>query len=75
LKPYTAETWFIRERSAGFPATPQRWSFRQRPARHKRFAEFAGISGVGEHKLAAYGEDFLQEILAHAWALANVATL
>jgi hypothetical protein len=75
LKPYTVETWFICERSAGFPATPQRWSFRQRPARHKRFGEFAGISGVGECKLTVYGEDFLQEILAHAWALANVATL
>jgi len=29
-------------------------------------AEFAEISGVGERKLAAYGEDFLEVILAHA---------
>jgi ATP-dependent DNA helicase RecQ len=28
--------------------------------------EFADISGVGEHKLAAYGEDFLGIIRAHA---------
>ncbi len=34
--------------------------------RPRTLAEFAEISGVGERKLAAYGEDFLEVILAHA---------
>jgi len=34
--------------------------------RPQTLEEFAHISGIGEHKLAAYGEDFLEVILAHA---------
>ena len=34
--------------------------------RPRTLGEFALISGVGEHKLAAYGEDFLAIIQAHA---------
>ena len=36
--------------------------------RPQTLEEFAHISGIGEHKLAAYGEDFLEVILAHARA-------
>jgi ATP-dependent DNA helicase RecQ len=34
--------------------------------RPRTLSEFADISGVGERKLAAYGEDFLGVIRAHA---------
>jgi ATP-dependent DNA helicase RecQ len=34
--------------------------------RPRTLNEFAGISGVGERKLAAYGADFLEVILEHA---------
>ncbi len=34
--------------------------------RPRTLSEFAEISGVGERKLAAYGEDFLEVILTHA---------
>ena len=33
--------------------------------RPRTLSEFAEISGVGERKLVAYGEDFLEVILAH----------
>jgi hypothetical protein len=74
LNPGTAETCLVREIPAGFPATPPQPWLRQRPARHKRFGAFAGISGVGERKLAAYGEDILRVIPAHAREWVNDAT-
>jgi ATP-dependent DNA helicase RecQ len=36
--------------------------------RPRTLGEFAEISGVGERKLVAYGEDFLEAILAHTHA-------
>ena len=42
--------------------------------RPQTLSEFSEISGVGERKLAAYGADFLEVILAHARELVNGAT-
>jgi len=43
--------------------------------RPQTLQELSHISGVGERKLAAYGEDFLRVILVHARGLVNDAAL